>query len=100
MSRAETRTGAATQARNIAELKLAFDDNRYASLVFGLYDQNIAKIEHRLGIVANASGNHVVLKGPPEACGQARRVLESLYERVRAGHAITIPSLPLQAQGR
>jgi phosphate starvation-inducible protein PhoH and related proteins len=90
LSRAETRTGTASQARNMAELKLAFDDNRYASLVFGLYDQNIAKIEHRLGVVANASGNHVVLKGPAEACGQARRVLESLYERVRAGHAITL----------
>ncbi len=90
MSRADTRTNPAPQARAPAELKLAFDDNRFASLVFGQYDQNIAKIEHRLGVVANASGNHVILKGTPEACGQARRVLESLYERVRQGQAITL----------
>ena len=90
MSRADTRTNPAPQARSPAELKLAFDDNRFASLVFGQYDQNIAKIEHRLGVVANASGNHVILKGTPEACGQARRVLESLYERVRQGQAITL----------
>jgi phosphate starvation-inducible PhoH-like protein len=90
LSRADTRTSPAPQARNTAELKLAFDDNRFASLVFGQYDQNIAKIEHRLGVVANASGNHVILKGTPEACGQARRVLESLYERVKIGQAITL----------
>jgi phosphate starvation-inducible PhoH-like protein len=90
LSRADTRTTPAPLARNTAELKLAFDDNRFASIVFGQYDQNIAKIEHRLGVVANASGNHVILKGAPEACGQARRVLESLYERVRTGQAITL----------
>ncbi len=90
MSRAETRTPPSPQTRNTAEIKLAFDDNRYASLVFGQYDQHIARIEHRLGVAASASGNHVVIKGPPEACGQARSVLESLYARVRQGQTITL----------
>ncbi len=90
MSRADTRTSPAPPTRPPAELKLAFDDNRLASMLFGQYDQNIAKVERRLGVTANASGNHVTLKGPPEACAQARRVLESLYERVRAGHAVTL----------
>ncbi len=69
------------------EITLAFDDNRLASLVFGHYDQNLARIERRLGIVANANGNHVVIKGAPEACERARRVLENLYERVRLGQS-------------
>ena len=73
-----------------AEITLAFDDNRFASLVFGQYDQNIAKIERRLGVSASANGNHVTLKGPSESCEQARRVLETLYERVKLGHAVSL----------
>ena len=67
------------------EIALAFDDNRLASLVFGHYDQNLALIERRLGVSANANGNQVVLRGSREACEQARRVLQTLYERARLG---------------
>ncbi len=73
-----------------SEITLAFEDNRIASNVFGLYDQNIAKIERRLDVSANANGNHVTIKGTSEACEQARRVLESLYELGRRGHSVTL----------
>ena len=73
-----------------AELTLAFDDNRFASLLFGQYDQNIAKLERRLGIAAHAIGNHVTLKGSAEACDQARRVLEILYAHVKLGRAVSL----------
>jgi phosphate starvation-inducible PhoH-like protein len=73
-----------------AEVTLAFDDNRFASLVFGQYDQNIAKIERRLGVSASTNGNHVTIKGPSDSCDQARRVLENLYERVKLGHTVTL----------
>ena len=73
-----------------AEVTLAFDDNRLTSLVLGQYDQNIAKLERRLGVVANANGNHVVVQGPPDACEHARRVLESLYARVKLGQSISL----------
>ena len=73
-----------------SEITLAFDDNRIASNVFGLYDQNIAKIERRLDVSANANGNHVTIKGTPEACEQARRVLENLYELGRRGQSVTL----------
>ena len=59
-------------------------------MVFGHYDQNIAKIERRLDVTASANGNHVTVKGAPEACEQARRVLETLYERVRRGQPVTL----------
>jgi phosphate starvation-inducible PhoH-like protein len=72
-----------------AEVKLTFEDNRLASLVFGQYDQNIAHLERRLGIVANANGNNVILKGPPESTEQARRVLERLYDRVRSDESLS-----------
>jgi len=71
-----------------AEVTLAFEDNRFASQVFGHYDQNLAKIERRLGASCYANGNHVTLKGDAEACDHARRVLEILYGRVAQGQSV------------
>jgi phosphate starvation-inducible protein PhoH and related proteins len=68
-----------------AEVTLAFDDNRRASLLFGQYDQNLAKLERRLRVSCVASGNHVTLKGGAEACEHARRALETLYARAQLG---------------
>jgi phosphate starvation-inducible PhoH-like protein len=67
------------------EIALAFDDNGLASIVFGHYDQNIAKIERRLGVTANANGNQIIIRGAREACEQARRVFELLYARAKLG---------------
>ncbi len=77
MSLCANRDSNAHPARGeIAEINLSFDDNRSASLVFGHYDQNLAKLERKLGVIANANGNLVTVKGPPEACEHARLVLE------------------------
>jgi phosphate starvation-inducible protein PhoH and related proteins len=67
------------------QIVLTFDDNRLASTLFGQYGQNLALIERRLGVAATSRGNHVTLQGTREACEQARRVLESLYERLKRG---------------
>jgi phosphate starvation-inducible protein PhoH and related proteins len=67
------------------QITLTFDDNRLASVLFGQYGQNLALIERRLGVVANSRGNQVTLEGSREACEQARRVLERLYERLKNG---------------
>jgi phosphate starvation-inducible PhoH-like protein len=72
-----------------SEVTLAFDDNRHASAVLGQYDQNIARVERRLGVSAHANGNRITLKGAPENCESARRVLENLYSRVRSGQHVT-----------
>src|SRR5579859_1059088 len=68
-----------------SQIVLTFDDNRLASALFGQYGQNLALIERRLGVAAMSRGNHVTLEGSREACEQARRVLESLYERLKRG---------------
>jgi phosphate starvation-inducible protein PhoH and related proteins len=70
---------------NATQVVLSFDDNRLASALFGQYGQNLALIERRLGVVANSRGNQVTLEGSREACEQARRVLESLYDRLKRG---------------
>jgi phosphate starvation-inducible PhoH-like protein len=67
------------------QIMLAFDDNRLASLLLGQYGQNLALIERRLGVVADQRGNHVTIAGSRDACEQARRVLEGLYERLLRG---------------
>src|SRR5262250_2286414 len=71
---------------NTAQIVLTFDDNRLASTLFGQYGQNLALIERRLGVVANSRGNQVTVEGSREATDQARRVLESLYERLKRGY--------------
>ena len=70
---------------NATQIALTFDDNRLASALFGQYGQNLALIERRLGVIANSRGNHVTLEGTREACEQARRVLEGLYDRLKRG---------------
>ena len=71
-----------------AEVTLTFGDNRLVAMVLGQYDQNIAKLERRLNVVANPNGNHIIVKGAPESCEHARRVLEALYGRVQRGESI------------
>jgi phosphate starvation-inducible protein PhoH and related proteins len=72
-------TNAATQ------IVLTFDDNRLALQLFGQYGQNLALIERRLGVVVDQRGNDVTIEGSRDACEQARRVLEGLYERLKRG---------------
>jgi len=69
---------------------LSFDDNRLVSLVFGQYDQNVARIERRLGVVTHLNGNHIIIKGPMEACERAKQVMQALYERVKTDQSISL----------
>ena len=71
-----------------AQIAMTFDDNRLASVLFGQYGQNLALIERRLGVVATSRGNHITLEGPRQPAEQARRVLETLYERLKGGDEI------------
>ena len=68
-----------------AQVVLAFEDNRFASVLFGQYGQNLALIERRLNVVAEQRGNHVTIEGSRDAVEQARRVLEGLYEQIKRG---------------
>jgi phosphate starvation-inducible PhoH-like protein len=85
-----SRASAAVASEGPAEAVLAFEDNRLATLLFGQHDQNLAFVERRLGIEATARGNHVALRGSRDSVEQAKRVLESLYQRLRAGQSVTL----------
>jgi phosphate starvation-inducible protein PhoH and related proteins len=72
-----------------AQVVIAFDDNRLASMLFGQYGEHLALIERRLGIVADQRGNHVTIEGSRDASEHARRVLEGLYEQLERGDDVT-----------
>ena len=80
-----TDAGSIVAPNDSVQIALSFEDNRLASALFGQYDQNLALIERRLGIAATSRGNHVTLEGSRAPCEQARRVLESLYDRLKHG---------------
>jgi len=80
-----TDAGSLVAPDNAAHIVLTFDDNRLASALFGQYGENLALIERRLGVVATSRGNQVTLEGSREGIEQARRVLASLYERLKRG---------------
>jgi phosphate starvation-inducible PhoH-like protein len=76
----------ATVGDNAApQISLTFDDNRLASMLFGQYGQNLALIERRLGVIAEQRGNQLTLGGSRDAVEQARRVLATLFERLKRG---------------
>jgi phosphate starvation-inducible protein PhoH and related proteins len=77
---------AASEEIAATQVVLAFEDNWLASILFGQYGQNLALIERRLGVMTEQRGNHVTLEGSRDACEQARRVLEGLYEQLKRGH--------------
>lgn len=72
-------------ASDLTHIVLAFDDNRLVGDLYGEFDRNLAEIERRLRVSAIARGNQVTIKGPHQACEQARNVLESLYQRLQTG---------------
>ena len=78
----------AGHASDLTHVVLAFDDNRLAGDLFGQFDQNLAEIERRLHVAVIARGNQVTIKGPHEVCDQARRILETLWERLQNGHPV------------
>ena len=83
-----TDAGSLIAPDNATQIVLTFDDNRLASTLFGQYGQNLTLIERRLGVAATSRGNQVTLEGPREAVEQARRVLDTLYERLKRGDEV------------
>ncbi len=86
---APLRRSAAVDAA-VTERVMSFEDNRLASDLYGQYDQNLALIEQRLGVETSARGNHVTLRGAPDACADAAEVLDSLYQRLVRGQQISL----------
>lgn len=68
--------------------EIPFDNNRLLTDLLGEFDAHLSMIEDRLGVEAVAHGNVVVVRGSETGCAIAQDVLQSLYERLKAGHTI------------
>jgi hypothetical protein len=67
---------------------LEFDDNRLLPLLFGEYDQNLARIEQQLGVSLVSRGNQVAISGPAESVDAARKTLNILYQRLKQNQPV------------
>ena len=64
---------------------MAFDDNALLAHLVGEHDQNLTRVERRLGVRLVARGNQISIDGPAGSVEQARIVLSTLYDRLRRG---------------
>lgn len=67
---------------------IQFEDNGLLPLLFGEFDQNLARMEQNLGVTLSSRGNRISISGP-EAAGQvARDALNALYRRLKRGMTV------------
>jgi phosphate starvation-inducible PhoH-like protein len=72
----------------MAHIVLTFDNNRFASALYGQFDENLARVEQKLGVDLRSKGNQVSIQGEPTAAEQARRALDELYSMLQKGAEI------------
>ena len=77
-----------TPVTDVNHFVLTFENNRFASELFGQFDQNLKLLEERLHIDMRARGNSVAISGELVATNQARRTLDFLYDRLQNGGTI------------
>jgi phosphate starvation-inducible PhoH-like protein len=72
----------------MAHIALTFDNNKLASALYGQFDENLARLEQKLGVDIRSKGNQLTIKGDPTAAEQARRALDHLYAILQKGAEI------------
>ncbi len=66
-------------------VNLRFEDNSLLPMLFGQHDENLASIEHQLGVSMITRGNRLAISGPADAVAAARSALGVLYQRLKTG---------------
>ncbi|PSJ58108.1 PhoH family protein [Kumtagia ephedrae] len=72
----------------MAHIVLTFDNNKHAGALYGQFDENLARLEQKLGVDIRSRGNQVSIKGDAVAAEQARRALDHLYGILQKGALI------------
>jgi phosphate starvation-inducible protein PhoH and related proteins len=75
-------------ASDMAHIVLTFDNNRLASALYGQFDENLARIEQKLGVDIRSRGNQLTIKGSATSAEQARRALDHLYSILQKGSTV------------
>ena len=50
-------------ASDMAHIVLTFDNNKLASALYGQFDENLARLEQKLGVDIRSRGNQLTIKG-------------------------------------
>ena len=75
-------------ASDMAHIVLTFDNNKLASSLYGQFDENLARIEQKLGVDISSKGNQVSVRGGATSAEQAGRALDYLYDLLQKGAEI------------
>lgn len=89
-SKTETQNKLSNGASDMAHIVLTFDNNRHAIALYGQFDENLARIEQKLGVDVRSKGNELTIRGTPSATEQARLALDELYGFLQKGREITL----------
>ena len=68
-----------------ARVQMQFDDNSLLGQLFGERDENLDRIERKLGVSVVSRGNRLAISGPSTRTDVARTALTALYERLQRG---------------
>jgi phosphate starvation-inducible PhoH-like protein len=77
-----------SQPTDMASTKLTFEDNALAQALFGQQGQHLRIIGRSLGVQLQVRGNQVTLVGPEASQALAGRVLNELYDLLKAGYPV------------
>ena len=67
---------------------MQFDDNRLLPMLFGEFDQHLARIEQKLKVTLSSRGNRLAITGEPGAVEIARNALTTLYKRLEQNQPV------------
>ena len=70
------------------EVKLTFEDNNLARLLYGDLNKNLTTVEKTVGVSVKARGNELALKGLKHEVEVATLALKQLYELLKAGYPV------------
>ena len=70
------------------EVKLIFEDNNLARLLYGDLNKNLTTIEKTVGVSVKARGNELAVEGLKHEVEVATMALNQLYELLKAGYPV------------
>ncbi|MET3589771.1 phosphate starvation-inducible PhoH-like protein [Bartonella silvatica] len=78
---------------DIKRIILTFENNKYAKIVFGKFDENLAYIEQKFELSIHPRGNEILIQGNVVAVKRAQYVLQQLYERAKTHQELTLSDI-------
>ncbi|WP_246744077.1 PhoH family protein [Bartonella raoultii] len=80
-------------ASDTSQVVLIFENNKYAKVVFGKFDENLAYIEKKLKLTIHPRGNEILIHGNVSVIKHAQCILQQLYERAKTDQELTLSDI-------